>query len=102
MAINTENGPITPRGILPGEIDPEGGSDGEQLDASLTVFSDKDNYQVRDGRGSWMLISLTGGMKKRTATLLPLMRHDIYPVADPCTGFWTRLEHGIGCRKNCA
>lgn len=24
MAINTENGPITPRGILPGEIDPVG------------------------------------------------------------------------------
>jgi hypothetical protein len=32
MAINTENGPITPRwSILPEEIDPEGGSDGEQL-----------------------------------------------------------------------
>lgn len=26
----------------PEGIDPEGGSDGEQLDASLTVFSDKD------------------------------------------------------------
>jgi hypothetical protein len=72
MAISTENGPITPRrSILPEEIDPEGGSDGEQLDASLTVFSDKGKGQVRDGRGSWMLISLTGGTEKRTATYFP-------------------------------
>lgn len=45
MVINTENGPITSGGasIIPPEgIDPEGGSDGEQLDASLTAFSDKD------------------------------------------------------------
>ena len=27
--------------------------------------------QVRDGRGSWMLISLTGGTEKRTATYFP-------------------------------
>ncbi|KAJ5251572.1 hypothetical protein N7489_001982 [Penicillium chrysogenum] len=72
MAINTENGPITPRwSILPEEIDPEGGSDGEQLDASLTVFSDKGKGQVRDGRGSWMLIPLTGETEKRTATYFP-------------------------------
>lgn len=39
-----------------------------------------------------MLISLTGGTEKRTATLLPLMHHDIYPVADPSMGFWTQTR----------
>jgi hypothetical protein len=44
MANNTLNGPITSGESPPGEkVDPEGGSDGEQLDASLTVFSDKDD-----------------------------------------------------------
>jgi hypothetical protein len=42
MAIESKIDPSTPGGLLPEKIDPEGGSDGEQLDASLTVFSDKD------------------------------------------------------------
>ncbi|KAJ5518073.1 hypothetical protein N7453_000495 [Penicillium expansum] len=49
---NTDPSPPGGVSILPEEIDPEGGSDGEQLDASLTVFSDKDKGQVRDGRSS--------------------------------------------------
>lgn len=41
MAIEVKIDP-SPPGDLPEKIDPDGGSDGEQLDASLTVFSDKD------------------------------------------------------------
>lgn len=74
MAIDTEYGPITSGGASmtpPEGIDPEGGSDGEQLDASLTVSQTRIKGRVRDGRGSWMLISLTGGTEKRTATYFP-------------------------------
>ena len=78
MAIDTENGPITSGGgsLLPGEIDPEGGSDGEQLDASLTVFSDKEQKpsERRERQLDAHLPNWRNG--KKNGNLLPLMRHD--------------------------
>lgn len=76
----------------PEGIDPEGGSDGEQLDASLTVFSDKDKgpSERRERQLDAHLPDWRNG--KKNGNLLPLMRHDIYPVADPSTGFRTQTR----------
>jgi hypothetical protein len=80
-------------------IDPEGGSDGEQLDASLTVFSDK---KISSERRERQLDAHLPDWRKRKKEQQPtsLVRHDIHPGVDPEPGiffqdYWKNSRAGV-------